>query len=156
MSVEDVMRVLGAKPGPPADREAPPRRPAATPVRADEAPPPEDAAEPPGSPDWRAVLEAAGGGPGVVRRPVTPADPSAKAEPPAPTSTPSVPGHSPDAPPTARPSRAVPPASAATGIVVGATGRELFAGPTAQLATIEEIAATVAECTRCPLFATAK
>ncbi len=42
------------------------------------------------------------------------------------------------------------------GISVGGTPGELFGGPVAQLATLDEIAATVHGCTRCPLYATAK
>lgn len=48
------------------------------------------------------------------------------------------------------------PAPGSAGIIVGSTDRELFGGPFGQLATLEELAATVAKCTRCPLYATAK
>jgi DNA polymerase len=43
-----------------------------------------------------------------------------------------------------------------TGIVVGGASRALFDDPAFKLATLEEIAAVVARCTRCPLYATAK
>lgn len=41
------------------------------------------------------------------------------------------------------------------GIVVGAAGSELFGGPMAHLTTLDELAAAVASCTRCPLYRTA-
>ena len=41
------------------------------------------------------------------------------------------------------------------GLVVGAASRELFGGPFANLKSLEEIAATVARCTRCPLYQSA-
>ncbi|HSA55548.1 MAG TPA: uracil-DNA glycosylase, partial [Gemmatimonadaceae bacterium] len=43
-----------------------------------------------------------------------------------------------------------------TGIVVGAAGNELFGGPASAYATLDDIAAAVAGCTRCPLYRTAK
>ena len=42
-----------------------------------------------------------------------------------------------------------------TGLVVGGASRALFEDPAFKLATLEEIAATVAGCRRCPLYATA-
>ena len=42
-----------------------------------------------------------------------------------------------------------------TGLVVGGASRALFGDPAAKLDTIEEIARVVAECRRCPLYATA-
>lgn len=44
----------------------------------------------------------------------------------------------------------------ATGIVVGAAAHELFAGPVSGYSSLDEIAAAVASCTRCPLHGTAK
>jgi DNA polymerase len=44
---------------------------------------------------------------------------------------------------------------APAGLSVGAAAGELFGGPFRELATLDEIAATVAECRRCPLYATA-
>ena len=44
---------------------------------------------------------------------------------------------------------------APAGLSVGAAAGELFGGPFGELATLDEIAATVAECRRCPLYATA-
>jgi DNA polymerase len=43
-----------------------------------------------------------------------------------------------------------------TGIVVGGASRALFEDPAFKLNTLDEIAAVVAKCTRCPLYATAK
>src|SRR5690606_22380619 len=42
-----------------------------------------------------------------------------------------------------------------SGIVVGAAGSELFGGPMSHLNTLDELAAAVASCTRCPLYRTA-
>jgi uracil-DNA glycosylase len=44
---------------------------------------------------------------------------------------------------------------APAGLSVGAAAGELFGGPFGELATLDEIAATVAGCQRCPLYATA-
>jgi uracil-DNA glycosylase len=46
-------------------------------------------------------------------------------------------------------------ASVAPGISVGTPAGELFGGPVAQLDTLEKLAATVASCTKCQLYATA-
>jgi len=43
-----------------------------------------------------------------------------------------------------------------TGIIVGGASRALSDDPAFKLETLDEIARTVAECTRCPLYATAK
>ncbi|MGH7678027.1 MAG: uracil-DNA glycosylase [Gemmatimonadaceae bacterium] len=42
------------------------------------------------------------------------------------------------------------------GLSVGDAGRELFGGPLASLDSLEAVARSVASCTRCPLYATAK
>jgi len=47
------------------------------------------------------------------------------------------------------------PLGLSVGVPAGGGGGELFEGPFTQLATLDEIAATVAGCTRCPLYATA-
>lgn len=47
------------------------------------------------------------------------------------------------------------PLGLSVGAPTGGGGEELFEGPFAQLGTLEAIAATVAGCTRCPLYATA-
>src|SRR6185503_6207057 len=77
MSVEDVMRILGAAGARAKDTGSPPRRSvesrdasATTPVRADE--------EPADSSDWRAILRAAGNEPSratTLTSPDTPASP---------------------------------------------------------------------------------
>jgi len=43
-----------------------------------------------------------------------------------------------------------------TGLTVGASGRELFGDPIAQLASLGALAETIAKCQRCPLYATAR
>jgi DNA polymerase len=43
-----------------------------------------------------------------------------------------------------------------TGIIVGGASRALFEDPAFKLDTLDEIAKVVADCTRCPLYATAK
>lgn len=61
-----------------------------------------------------------------------------------------------DKPAPATPNRAeIPLEQIPAGIVVGEGGRELFGGPGAEFASIDEIAAAVASCTRCPLHRTA-
>jgi uracil-DNA glycosylase len=47
------------------------------------------------------------------------------------------------------------PAVVGQSIVVGRQGPELFGGPTAGLATLEDVAASATACTRCSLYATA-
>jgi uracil-DNA glycosylase len=113
--------------------------------------------------DWREAIRAAGGGP----------ERSVQAQ-----------GQIPDAAnepmpkretkPTAQPSRAPTPdavhvpdtqvvgAAAVspledvpTGLIVGGASRALFDDPAAKLTTLDEIAAVVASCRRCPLYATA-
>lgn len=50
---------------------------------------------------------------------------------------------------------AAPPVPAPTGISIGASGRQLFGGPFANLDSVGAVAESVARCTRCPLHATA-
>lgn len=105
------------------------------------------ASEPLGSTDWRAAIRAAGGAPEV--RPSSPGMPvaseSAREAAPPPT-----------APPAQAPSALIALEDVPVGIVI--TGSARVAGDERILAlgSIEEIAATVATCTRCPLYATAK
>jgi len=136
LSVEDVMRILGASDGAssgsdPAARREPPRNepPRDEPRResrpgAEEHAPPEP--PPAGYPDWREVLRSAGGSP-------------------PPRATPS------EKPAAPKP----PPPEPGAGLVVGASGAELFAGPFGDVPTLDELASIIAKCTRCPLYSTA-
>jgi uracil-DNA glycosylase len=172
MSVEEVMRVLGAggattkDTGTPSRRGLEPREPSATTTsRADSAPA--------DSPDWRAVLRAAGNEPShatTLSRPDAPASPPSQPPPPPPTPDDLDDAAAPDdavAEPPAyvmRPTpqamprvRATPPPAgeAPTGIVVGTASRELFGGPLSGLTTLDQLAELIAKCTKCPLYKTA-
>ena len=183
MTVEDVMRIVGAAGG--GGAEALPRA-AESPVRREDAPPlgsvdpspPHPADSPPADPgDWRTTLRAAGGAPGprsglAARQ----SEAAAKASPRSPAEDAAVARPRPDEPrdsagmePTPIPAAdvrtntttpggrdwRVPGVDAPVGIVVGRATTELFAGPVSALETLEAVAETVAKCTRCPLYATA-
>jgi uracil-DNA glycosylase family 4 len=163
MSVEDVMRILGAtaaastgvtrsnvgtdaRPTPTAPREAEPR---------DES-----------SSDWREVLRGTGSAPARPSPPTrVPAPPEGEIEPdeadrpdeleapePAGTQKPSEPDMAVPGPARAA---SLPVPDAPPGIVVGTASRELFGGPLGTVQTLEELAEVIAKCTRCPLYKTA-
>jgi DNA polymerase len=144
LSVEDALALLGAKVG--ASTPAPPAK-AATPRN----PRP----EPPPGADWREAIRAAGGAPESQPRQKEredlmprPADPTPMSQEPAPRDAVHV--------PTTQTGEVVTPlADVPTGLVVGGASRALFDDPAAKLNSLEEIAAVVAECRRCPLYATA-
>jgi DNA polymerase len=138
MSVEEVLRLVGAKqgatPGPARAVSAPP-----------DVPPVADAA--PG--DWRAVLANA-----QHRAPAPP--PRADAAPTAPKPKSADLGAPPPDPPRAPDAPANRSAGLwAPGLSVGSAHNDLFGGPLSALTTLEELAASVASCTRCPLYSTA-
>ena len=150
LSVEEAMRLLGAARtgspiAPPAARAVPPTSDAPTrtaPAAAQVT-------------DWREAVRAAGGGP--AKSPGAPPSkidrveepmPKRPAEP-APDSAVHVPSTQ-NAESVASPLEDVP-----SGLVVGGPSRALFEDPAFKLATLDEIAATVAGCRRCPLYATA-
>jgi DNA polymerase len=154
MSVEEVLRVVGAARAKGATARVPD-------VETPRAPQVERSTQPPAdTADWREMLRAAG----AVEQPPSP---TLRAAPPAPVDMAPPAGEL--APPAER--AAEPPADAApvpapatslaaafgapAGIVVGQPMHELFGGPMAGLATLEQIAEAVAGCTRCPLYATA-
>jgi DNA polymerase len=170
MSVEDVMRIVGAAGS--AGLSA-----GAAPARASEfrnEPPTGGAhAEPaatPTSADWREVLRAAGGEParGVAPKPPVPPQPSAPPPPPGPdefddadapedaavTPPAYVMRPTPQAMPRVQPTPS-PAGEAAPGIVVGTSSRELFGGPLSGVTTLDGLAEIIAKCTRCPLYKTA-
>jgi uracil-DNA glycosylase len=119
----------------------------------------------PGGPafsDWRATLAAAGAGRGPVpERGHGAAAPPPDAQPQHPVEAPP-----PHAPASAQTPAWVPPPKPGAketagqpprpGLVVGGDAAELFGGPLAGAATLEDISALVAGCTRCPLYQTAK
>lgn len=148
MSVEDVMRILGAAA---STRTAEPGR-----ARSGGKSGTDTAV--PDSSDWREVLRAAGGAPAkAADKPVASAPPPSREAP----ATPSLPTQEPSTPerfekPAAEQVAAKPPSDPSSpGLVVGTSSRELFGGPFANIQTVDEIAATVAKCTRCPLYKTA-
>jgi uracil-DNA glycosylase family 4 len=155
LSVEEALALLGAKQGEKQGAARP---------RADDLRGTAHAASdvPSSTGDWRAAIRAAGGAPESAAK--TPrAEERAETMPRRPSTG------SPAAPPAGEPSAGathVPSsqggASAAspledvpTGLVVGGASRALFGDPAAKLDSLEEIARVVAECRRCPLYATA-
>jgi DNA polymerase len=130
MSVEEALKLLGAA------KAAPPQ-------------------EKPVTTDWRAAVRAAGGAPEA--RPSIPSMPAV------PPPKPASPGRYELTPPTPAVAGAAQPAPVApaladvpVGIVITGGMRAPGAEAIHNLGSIEEIAATVATCTRCPLYATAK
>jgi len=157
MTVDDVMRIVGAQR---ATRPAPDAAPSSGLAPASPAPRP---AEPdlPGaaSGDWRAVLAAAADRNVAIPRiaePVPmqppprsaalpPASPRAGAPPPALDSGPAESEVAPVAPGPLW----------AAGIAVGEASSELFGGPLAAHQTLDDLARAIAQCTSCPLYGTA-
>jgi DNA polymerase len=148
MSVDEVMSMLGARGGSVAASVEPAAAPM-TPAPAAPPPPPPIDESAAAAGDWRATLRAA----------EEPAD-AGMAPSPAPgaAATPTgVPG------PAATPAKRgdvsrwqIPGVDAPTGLVVGEGTSELFGGPMDHLATLDDVARTVAGCTRCTLHRTAK
>jgi DNA polymerase len=121
----------------------------------------DDASVTPG--DWRAAIRAAGGAPdtgaGSPRAeeraetmPRRPATKSPATSPASETAADAV--HVPSTQNAASP--ASPLEDVPAGLVVGGASRALFDDPAAKLNTLDEIARVIAECRRCPLYATAK
>jgi uracil-DNA glycosylase len=168
MSVEDVMRIIGAPAGPAATTPRSVERAENRPVeRAQERAPTESATRDERSEsapvgDWRDVLRATGSAPSRESTPPT-RQPS-PASPPPPSSRPAVDEpdvrQAPVVPPlvaaTPTPAAATPdPGDIPSGIVVGNVSRELFGGSLAHAATLDDLAEIIAKCTRCPLYKTA-
>jgi uracil-DNA glycosylase family 4 len=153
LSVEEALALLGAKQG--VNQSA--VRPRADDARGTVHAPSEALSS---SGDWRAALRAAGGAPEpgarsprveeraetMPRRPST-ASPAAPEQPK--VAAEHVPSTQ-SAASTASPLEDVP-----AGLVVGGASRALFGDPAAKLDSLDEIARVVAECRRCPLYATA-
>jgi uracil-DNA glycosylase len=152
MSVEDVMRILGAGTGG-ATTTAP-----STARTSERSAPPvqhEDRVHDAGdSSDWREVLRSTGSAPTRAAAPVR--EPAQSPAPPRPTAPPQPspqPAASAQAPAPANPAPAAP--EAPPGIVVGTSSRELFGGPLSGVNTLDDLAALVEKCTKCPLYRTA-
>jgi DNA polymerase len=160
MTVDDVMRIVGARAGaPPASGPSP--APASAPgqqanpqVHPQARPPSEPEIAGAASGDWRAVLAAADRNMAIPR--ITEPAPV-----PPPPRTPAPRRASPPASPpldpagaettTAAPSGSLWPA----GIAVGEASHELFGGPLSAHQTLDALARAIAKCTSCPLYGTA-
>ena len=149
MSVDDALALLGAKAGAPSASNA---------KRVD-APLP-TSRDVPATADWREAIRAAGGAPEQTRRPRTAEpeepmprriEPKQDAEPAEPPMDSAV--HVPTTQENA--SKGSPLVDVPSGLAVGGASRALFDDPAAKLNTLDEIAAVVAGCRRCPLYATA-
>jgi uracil-DNA glycosylase len=149
LTVEDALRILGANAG------AQSARPVATtpPKQGASGPRTTEAAATPDISDWRDALRQAGASPDTMatKKPsvVEPklitreaaASPAASPKP-----TPPAPG---------APTETIELSDIPAGLSVGTAAGELFGGEMGTLRTLEEIAAHVASCTRCPLYSTA-
>ena len=108
--------------------------------------------------DWRAALKEAGAGPDdaprrAAKREAPPPDPAAPAAP-SPQRAESDAGRSDPAPQAPAPSTAS--THAPDGLVVGTSSRDLFGGDQPRYESLDAIAAAVAACTQCGLYAGAK
>jgi uracil-DNA glycosylase family 4 len=135
LSVEEAMKLLGAATG--GSKKS---------------------AKAPTSTDWRAAVRAAGGAPEARPSLGTSVPPQVLEEVPTPApraaAVPATAVHVPSTQTPAAPMVAL--KDVPTGLIVSGASRALADDIAAKLASIEEIAATVAKCTRCPLYATAK
>ena len=139
LSVEDVMRLVGAAGSPgaaPRERPASGRAPEQRTTDLPESTPPAGHA----SADWREVLRNTGAAPDATFVKPPPMDPPVETPRTAPAAS---------APDFAGSAGNVPP-----GLVVGSSDREMF-GEMAHLESLDAVARAVASCTRCPLYATA-
>ena len=144
LTVEDALRILGAKAGASASAaaarhvESAPSAPSA----------PSAARSAPDAGDWRDALRQAGASPDVM----------AVKKPTAPEPTPVVRATT-QAPPVAAQSsesaESTPLADIPAGLTVGTAASELFGGEFGALRSLEDIAGHVAACTRCTLYSTA-
>ena len=158
LSVEEALALLGAKQGVTQSRPRP-EHPRADDARGTATAANDDA---PADGDWRAAIRAAGGAPEsgarspraeraepMPRRPST-----GKAEVPSAGESAAEAVHVPSTQNAA--SGVSPLEDVPAGLVVGGASRALFDDPAAKLDSLDEIARVVAECRRCPLYATAK
>jgi DNA polymerase len=151
MTVEDVLRILGAASG--ARHAAPERE---RPVRSEgtaDRPPAARARpseEPPEIADWREVLRASEAAEGAGAAAPKEKERTRTAE-----ASSAVERSAAPTPATAGDPRATAGAVGPEGLIVGGLAGELFRGPTAELATLGEVADAVRVCQRCRLFKTA-
>jgi DNA polymerase len=145
LSVDDALALLGAKAG-----ASPPSTPAqGSPSRA---PRTERAA----AADWREAIRAAGGAPEAQPREQEREEPMPRRPDPPPSPQNAEPRDAVHVPTTQSGAVTTSPLSdVPAGLVVGGASRALFDDPAAKLNSLEEIAAVVAGCRRCPLYATA-
>jgi DNA polymerase len=170
MSVEDVMRIVGAAGGTARTDAPPPRRPPDQPSEPSRASASSPAPVAESTHDWREVLRATGSapkGPVNVTKPAPPLPPPPLASSPddlddsdapedAAISPPAyVMRPTPQAMPRVQPPPTPPAGDPPPGIVVGTVSRELFGGPLSGVATIDDLAEIIAKCTKCPLYRTA-
>ena len=151
MSVEEVMRIVGAAGAGGAGSAASPaaNRREASAATADSAPPGEAGG-------WREALRAAGAAPADTRSASVDANTEPRRDQPVKPRTPG--RYELVTPAETTPSASHEPAPRLpppTGIIVGSATRDLFAGPGPKLRSLDEIAATVAKCTLCPLHKSA-
>ena len=159
MTVEDVLRIVGAAGGarrPPREVEKPVRPSAAADRAAPEPPPLEPPPLDETISDWREALRAAGAAaepvpaprarqePAEATRPGAGEKPSAVERAAAPTSA------------TEGDPVTTPGAIAPEGLIVGGAAGELFRGATTELASLDEIAEAVRGCRACRLYKTAQ
>ena len=144
LSVDDALALLGAK-----SAAAPPRAAKEAPTRAARP-------EPPPTADWRQAIRDAGGAPegpsrhhAIEREESVPRQADPKPSPEPPRDAVHVPATQ------AGQATTSPLADVPAGLVVGGASRALFDDPAAKLDSLEEIARVVAQCRRCPLYATA-
>ncbi|HEU4565588.1 MAG TPA: uracil-DNA glycosylase [Gemmatimonadaceae bacterium] len=143
MSVEDVLRLLGARAAATGGAAAAVPAPADLPTAP---PPPRQRELPADAPtDWRAALRADSAGATVA------SDAGAAT----PARSDDMPRKRTDDQGKAPPAGTGAAGAAPQGIVVGESGTGLFGGPLSQVDSIAGIAEMVAKCTRCPLYATA-
>ncbi len=136
MSVDEVLRLVGARGAARPDGDAVPRRPTDVP----ESTPPAGHA----SADWREILRNAGASADKTAVAPKPPTPPSRDEPP--TVSPAASAPAPDF----AGDSGIPPA----GLVVEVADAALF-GSMGHLASLDDVAKSVATCTRCPLYATA-
>jgi uracil-DNA glycosylase family 4 len=149
LTVDDALRILGANAG--AQSARPPV--ATAPKQGAPMPRATETADAPDIADWRDALRQAGASPDTMAakkpsvvepRPTTreaAASPAASSKP------------TPPAPQA--PTETIAISDIPAGLSVGTAAGELFGGEMGTLRTLEEIAAHVASCTRCPLYSTA-
>jgi len=171
MSVEDVMRIVGAGGNATKDAVPAPRRATEQQVEPSVADVPRVVPAPSESgADWREVLRATGSAPMRAASaprsapppppalPDLPPDEFLDAEAPEDAVSSGPPAYVMRPTPQAIPVVKLPPAPAGEppqGIVVGTPSRELFGGPLTAATTLDDLAEIIAKCTKCPLYKTA-